>query len=79
MADDIIAYERNRKLLKMHRDRIKKMKPSIDTTTPKSLGLKHMYFRPKKQQLIDDRRQMIAFENRRLMEHMVNRLHYFYF
>ena len=70
MADDIIAYERNRKLHKMHRDRIKHMKPCTDTTTPKSLGLKHMYHRPKKQQLIDDRRQMIAFENRRLMQHM---------
>lgn len=68
--DDIVAYERNRKLHKMHRDRISKMKPCIDTTTPKSLGLKHMYHRPKKQQLIDDRRQLIAFENRRLMEHM---------
>ena len=45
MEDDIIAYERNRKLLKEHRERIKKMKPSIDTKTPKSLGLKHMYFR----------------------------------
>ena len=68
--DDIVAYERNRKLHKMHRDRIAKMKPCIDNTTPKSLGLKHMYHRPKKQQLIDDRRQVIAFENRRLMEHM---------
>ena len=72
MGDDIITYERNRKLHRMHVDRLRKMKPSIDTTTPKSLGLKHMQIKPsaKAKQLIDDRNHWIAFENRKLMENM---------
>ena len=34
------------------------------------MGLKHLATRPKKQQLIDDRRQAIARENKKLMENM---------
>jgi hypothetical protein len=37
---------------------------------PTSLGLKHLIVRAKKQQLVDDRRQEIAKENRKLMENM---------
>ncbi len=40
------------------------------TSMPTSLGLKHLIVRAKKQQLVDDRRQEIAKENRKLMENM---------
>jgi hypothetical protein len=39
-------------------------------TTPESLGLKHLAFRPKKQQLIEDQRQQVAKENAKLMSGM---------
>ena len=42
----------------------------LSTSTPSSLGLKHLATRPKKQQLIDDRHQQVAKENRKLMEKM---------
>ncbi len=37
------------------------------TFKPESLGLKHLALRPKKMQLIEDRRQMVAKENAKLM------------
>lgn len=40
------------------------------TSTPKSLGLKHLQSRPKKQQLIDDRNAVIAKDNAQLMHSM---------
>jgi hypothetical protein len=42
----------------------------FSTSTPESLGLKHLAYRPKKQQLIDDNRQRIAKENAKMMEMM---------
>lgn len=55
-----------------HLDRLKSVKPCIDSSVPKSLGLKHLSSRPKKQQLIDDRQAMVAKENKKLMERMTN-------
>jgi len=40
------------------------------------LGLKHLAFRPKKQQLIDDNRHRIAKENANMMETMA-KVNYF--
>lgn len=40
------------------------------SSTPESLGLKHLAVRPKKQQLIEDQRQKIAKENAKLMNGM---------
>jgi hypothetical protein len=37
------------------------------SSTPESLGLQHLAIRPKKQQLIEDRRQTVAKENAKLM------------
>jgi len=51
-------------------ERIKNVLPCTDTTTPASLGLKHLATRPKKQQLIEDRHQEVAKENKKLMERM---------
>ena len=67
---DIVAVTRNMEQHKLHVMRIRNMQPSTDTSTPKSLGLKHLATRPKKQQLIDDRQQDIAKENKKLMERM---------
>ncbi len=70
--DDVIAYERNRKLHKEHMGRIRNMRPVIDTAPPRSMGpsMIHLKTRPKKQQLIDDRRHVIAMENKKMMENM---------
>lgn len=42
----------------------------ISSSTPESLGLKHLAIRPKKQQLIEDQRQKVAKENAKLMSGM---------
>jgi hypothetical protein len=70
--DDVIAYERNRRLHKEHMERIRNMKPVTDSKPPRSMGpsMIHLKTRPKKQQLIDDRRHMIAMENKKMMENM---------
>jgi len=70
--DDVIAYERNRRLHREHTQRIRTMRPVIDTKPPRSMGpsMIHLKTRPKKQQLIDDRRHVIAMENKKMMENM---------
>lgn len=67
---DIIAVTREMEQHRLHVMRVRNMQPTLDTSTPKSLGLKHLASRPKKQQLIDDRQQSIAKENKKLMERM---------
>lgn len=69
--EDIIQYKRNLKNIRRHNDRIRAVKSCIDTSTPKSLGLPHLKTRPKKKQLIEDRHQTVAKENRKLMENMI--------
>jgi hypothetical protein len=69
--EDIIQYKRNLKSIKLHNDRIRSVKACIDTSAPRSLGLPHLRTRPKKKQLIEDRNQSVAKENRKLMENMV--------
>jgi hypothetical protein len=70
--EDVIAYERNKALHRDHIKRIRNMKPVIDSKPPRSMGpsMIHLKTRPKKQQLIDDRRHMIAMENKKMMENM---------
>lgn len=67
---EIVNQKREMDMYVNHINRIKSMTAFIDTSTPSSLGLKHLAARPKKQQLIDDRRQEIAKENKKLMENM---------
>ena len=69
---------RNMEQHKLHVMRIRNMQPTTDTSTPKSLGLKHLATRPKKQQLIDDRQEDIAKENKKLMERMTKVCKYLY-
>lgn len=48
-----------------------KLLPLLNSSsTPESLGLKHLAVRPKKQQLIEDQRQKVAKENAKLMSGM---------
>jgi len=68
--EDIVQYKRDRKLYKEHLDRVHTMGHMIDTGTPESLGLKHLQTRAKKKQLIEDRQQTIAKQNKHLMEKM---------
>ncbi len=67
---DLITFKREMEEFQRHRARVQNVRPCTDTTTPKSLGLKHLKARPKKQQLIDDRNQVIAMENKKMMENM---------
>ena len=72
MGDDPITYERNRLMHEQHIYRIRTMRPVVDCGPPRSMGpgMIHLKTRPKKQQLIDDRRHMIAMENKKMMENM---------
>ena len=67
---DILTATRQMQDHKEHLERLKSIRPCIDSSVPKSLGLKHLASRPKKQQLIDDRNATVAKENKKLMERM---------
>lgn len=67
---DIVKHKRDMEHHHSHMMRLRNMTAHIDTSTPSSLGLKHLATRPKKQQLIDDRHHQVAKENRKLMEKM---------
>jgi hypothetical protein len=67
---DVLKHKRELEEYRRHKERVRSQRPLIDTTTPHSLGLKHLATRPKKQQLIEDRRQSVANENAKLMERM---------
>lgn len=49
--EDIIQYNRNRKLYKEHLQRVHEAHSSIDTAPPSSLGLQHLVTRLKKKQV----------------------------
>lgn len=68
--EDIIQYKRNRALYKEHLKRVRGQNALIDSNIPKSLGLKHLQTRAKKKQLMEDRSQMVAKDNKLLMERM---------
>jgi len=68
--EDIIQYKRNRMLYKEHLKRVRSQNALIDSTVPKSLGLKHLQTRAKKKQLMEDRSQLVAKDNKLLMERM---------
>jgi len=67
---EIVKHKREMEHFQQHLTRIKNVRHCTDTSTPHSLGLKHLATRPKKQQLIEDRHQEIAKENKGLMERM---------
>lgn len=68
--EDIIQYKRNRTLYKEHLKRVRGQNALIDTNVPKSLGLKHLQTRAKKKQIMEDRSQLVAKDNKLLMERM---------
>jgi len=69
---DIVKFKREQEQYFLHLQRLRNVKPVISTSTPESLGLKHLAVRPKKQQMIADRRQTVAKENAKLMQLMTN-------
>lgn len=71
---DIISFKRNQEQHRLHLARIKKVTSVVDTKKPESLGLKHLAYRPKKQQLIDDQKRVISMENAKMMEMMTTRM-----
>ena len=75
---DLVNFKREHDHHVQHVDRVRSIRHVINTATPKSLGLKHLASRPKKQQLIDDRQQQIAKENRKLMERMTTVSNYYF-
>ena len=68
---EIVKHKREMEHFQQHLERIRSVKHCTDTSTPHSLGLKHLATRPKKQQLIEDRHQEVAKENKKLMERMM--------
>jgi hypothetical protein len=70
--EDIIQYKRNRSLYKEHLKRVRGQNALIDSSVPKSLGLKHLQTRAKKKQLMEDRSQLVAKDNKLLMERMTS-------
>ncbi len=72
---DVVKFQRELEEYQRHVDRVKKVQPTIDTSVPRSLGLKHLASRPKKQQLIDDRNHTIAKENKIMMDRMTKVRH----
>lgn len=71
---DIVTFKRNQEQHRLHLERIKKVTSVVDTKKPESLGLKHLAYRPKKQQLIDDQKRVISMENAKMMEMMTKRM-----
>mmetsp|Transcript_10227 Transcript_10227/g.20388 ORF Transcript_10227/g.20388 Transcript_10227/m.20388 type:complete len:184 (-) Transcript_10227:6-557(-) len=69
-AEDVIARRRQRKAITMHRQRLKDTAPGVDRQVPDSSSMNHLKHRAKKRQMADDRLQVIANENRKLMEKM---------
>ena len=67
---EIVKHKRDIKTYQEHRERLDNILACTDTSTPSSLGMKHLATRPKKQQPIEDRHQMVAKENKQLMERM---------
>lgn len=67
---ETVKHKRDMQTYQEHRERLRSLAPCTDTSTPLSLGLKHLATRPKKQQLIEDRHRVIAMENKQLMERM---------
>jgi hypothetical protein len=49
--EDIIQFRREKQHYREHIERVRHVAPTIDTSTPKSLGLKHLETRAKKKQV----------------------------
>mmetsp|Transcript_16668 Transcript_16668/g.22939 ORF Transcript_16668/g.22939 Transcript_16668/m.22939 type:complete len:244 (+) Transcript_16668:15-746(+) len=71
---DIVQFKRNQEEHQRHLERVRNITPMVNTSAPESLGLKHLAFRPKKQQLIDDNRHRIAKDNAKMMENMAKHM-----
>lgn len=67
---ELVKHKREMEHFQQHLERVRTITHCTDTSTPHSLGLKHLATRPKKQQLIEDRHQEVAKENKKLMERM---------
>jgi hypothetical protein len=67
---EIVKFQRELEQHQAHINRIRNITATLDTSRPESLGLKHLALRPKKMQLMEDRRQTVAKENAKLMELM---------
>jgi len=69
-AEDVVASKRHLDKHMVHRRRIDTMRSSVDSSGPTTKNMVHLKQRLKKRQLVEDRRQQIAFENSKLMEKM---------
>lgn len=69
---EIVKFKREQEKHLSHINRIRNMTPMLDCTKPESLGLKHLATRPKKMQLMEDRRQHVAKDNAKLMSLMTD-------
>lgn len=71
-AESIIEIKKEKMVYKMHRDRLKAAGAMVQMDTPACMNLQHLVTRAKKKQLTEDRHQIIANENRKLMDKMTS-------
>ena len=69
--NDIIQWKRDKMNYQRHVKRLQSVKPCVDINPPSSLGLKHLETRAKKKQLQEDRQQVVARQNKVLMDNMM--------
>ena len=70
--DNIIQMAREAHAQKFLKKRLASVTKTTDSGPPRAMHMKHLDLRMKKKQMIEDRKQVIATENRKLMEKMTD-------
>jgi len=70
--DNIIQMAREAHAQKFLKKRLASVTKTTDSGPPRAMHMKHLDLRMKKKQMIEDRKQVIANENRKLMEKMTD-------
>ena len=70
--DNIIQMAREAHAQKFLKKRLASVTKTTDSGPPRAMHMKHLDLRMKKKQMIEDRKQVIAHENRKLMEKMTD-------
>lgn len=69
--ENLMEYIRQKQAYELHRQKLRTMNSTIEVdNAPAEATMKHLLSKAKKQQLIEDRHQEIANDNRKLMEKM---------
>merc|ERR1719221_1577099 len=69
-SSQICARRDHERRLEAHIHRLRRVKPSVDTSKPRTLQLSHMHCNLKKAQMLEERYTEIDRENRMLVQKM---------